>query len=107
MMSSDPNSPFLGVIGLGALKAEYKYSGRRRWIGLIFGVLCLLATPVLLLVTAWVAYQTYNDSGLYKVAGTVLLAIEFELLFEGVRHIAVHEELASFEQHVLAVDHFE
>ncbi len=69
MMSSDPNSPFLGVIGLGALKAEYKNSGRRRWIGLIFGVLCLLATPVLLLVTAWVAYQTYNDSGLYKVAG--------------------------------------
>jgi hypothetical protein len=68
MMTNDTNSPFASVIGLGKLKAEYKNAGRRRWIGLIFGVLCLLASPVLLLVTLYVAYDAYTNSGLYRVA---------------------------------------
>src|SRR5436305_182475 len=68
MMTSDSNSPFTTVIGLGGLKAEYKRTGRGRWAGLIFGLLCLLAAPALLLVALYVAYTTYNDSGLYKVA---------------------------------------
>jgi hypothetical protein len=75
MINTDSNSPFLGVIGLGGLKAEYKNAGRGRWIGLIFGVLCLLATPVLLLVTAFVAYQTYNESGLYKVLDNAIVPL--------------------------------
>ena len=75
MNSADSNSPFLGVIGLGSLKAEYKNAGARRWIGLTFGVLCLLATPVLLLLTAFVAYQTYNESGLYKVLDNAIVPL--------------------------------
>ena len=80
MMSTDSNSPFATVIGLGSLKAEYKNSGRGRWIGLIFGILCLLASPVLLLLTAYVAYVTYNNSGLYKVADNAVLPLIGTLL---------------------------
>src|SRR5260221_6279611 len=75
MMSTDSNSPFATVIGLGSLKAEYKNSGRRRWVGLIFGILCLLASPVLLLLTVYVAYVAYNNSGLYKVADSAVLPL--------------------------------
>lgn len=75
MMTTDANSPFMGVIGLGNLKTEYKNSGRRRWIRLIFGVLCLLATPFLLLLTAFVAYQAYNDSGQYKVVDSAIIPL--------------------------------
>src|SRR5258706_9725124 len=75
MMSTDSNSPFATVIGLGSMKAEYKNSGRRRWVGLIFGILCLLASPVLLLLTVYVAYVAYNNSGLYKVADSAVLPL--------------------------------
>lgn len=74
-MLSEPNSPFPGVIGLGNLKGEYSNTGRRRWFSVIFGGLCLLAAPALVLVAAYVGYVTYNNSGLYKVAGNVALPL--------------------------------
>jgi|SRR5579859_442714 len=77
MLTNDSNSSFAGVIGLGAFKKEYKNTGGRRWIGLIFGLLCLLATPVLLLIAAYVAYQAYNTSGLYRVADAVAVPLVF------------------------------
>ncbi len=70
-MMSDPNSPFAGVIGLGNLKGEFKNAGRRRWVGIVFGVLFVLAAPALLLVAAYVGYDTYNNSGLNRVAENV------------------------------------
>jgi hypothetical protein len=74
-MMNDSNSPFAGVIGLGNLKGEYSGAGTRRWVGVILGLLCLLAGPALLLVAAWVAYDTYTQSGLYKVADSVALPL--------------------------------
>jgi hypothetical protein len=74
-MLSDPNSPFSSVIGLGNLKGEYSNAGRRRWFSVIFGGLCLLAAPALVLVAAYVGYVTYNNSGLYKVAENVALPL--------------------------------
>src|SRR4051812_22018356 len=73
MLTNDSTSVFAGVIGLGALKQQYKNTGSRRWIGIGFGVICLLATPVLLLIGALVAYQAYNDAGLYRVADAAAL----------------------------------
>ena len=80
MQMNDSTSPFAGVIGLGALKKEYKNTGARRWIGLTFGGLCLLATPVLLLIAAFVGYQTYNGGGLYRVADAVALPLIFAVI---------------------------
>lgn len=74
-MNADSNSPFATVIGLGSLKAEYKNTGARRWVGLIFGLLCLLATPVLLLLTVYFAFQAYNDNGLYRMADSPALVL--------------------------------
>jgi hypothetical protein len=86
MLTNDSNSSFAGVIGLGAFKKEYKNTGGRRWISLAFGVLCLLATPVLLLAAAYLAYQAYNNAGLYRVWDAVALPLIFALiaLFLGV-----------------------
>jgi len=75
MLTNDSTSPFASVIGLGAFKKEYKNKGGRRWAGLIFGALCLLAVPVLLLVAAFVAYQAYNETGLYRVWDSVAIPL--------------------------------
>src|SRR5262245_742000 len=75
MMTNNANSPFTAVIGLGSMKAEYKNAGAGRLIGLIFGIICLLAAPVLLLVAAFVAYQTYSNAGLYRVADNAVLPL--------------------------------
>lgn len=74
-MLSDPNSPFVSVIGLGNLKAEYNDAGRGRWIRVIIGVLCLLAVPALLATAAFVFYDTYNNSGLIFAERNVVLPL--------------------------------
>jgi hypothetical protein len=74
-MMSDPNSPFAGIIGLGNMKGDFKNTGRGRWAAIIFGVLFVLAAPALLLLAAFVGFDTYNNSGLNRVAGVVALPI--------------------------------
>jgi hypothetical protein len=74
-MLNNPDSPFASVIGLGAFKAEYSKAGRGRWIGIIFGVGCVLAVPALLLLALYVGYTTLDVSGLYRVAGAVSLPL--------------------------------
>ena len=78
-MMSDPDSPFAGIIGLGNLKGEFRNAGRGRWVGISFGVLCVLAAPALLLVAAWVGLDTYNNSGLNRVAENVALPLVIAL----------------------------
>ena len=79
-MLTDTDSPFIGIIGLGNLKGEYSNAGRGRWFRVTFGVLCLLATPALVLLAAFVGYDTYNNSGLYKVADSLILPLIFALV---------------------------
>jgi hypothetical protein len=80
MLTNDSNSTFASVIGLGAYKNEYRNTGSRRWIGLIFGLLCLLVTPVLLLLAVYVAIQAYNNGGLYRVADALAAPLVFALI---------------------------
>jgi len=79
-MMNDPNSPFASVIGLGTFKGEYKNTGRGRVVRVIIGVLLLLATPALLIVGVFVAYNTYNNQGLYAVPGNVAVPVLFALI---------------------------
>ena len=76
MMQTDPNSPFASVINLGPLKEEHPYKGVGKWIGLIFGLLCLLAAPALGLVAVLVGYDAYSGVGdLEQVGEAVILPL--------------------------------
>ena len=64
MQSRDPNSHFTSVVGLGPLKAEHPYKGAGRWVGLVFGFLCMLAVPASVLLAIYLWFVTYDRRGL-------------------------------------------
>jgi len=63
-MNTNPNSPFYTVVGLGPMKTEYLYSGRAKWFSLIFGLIFFFASPLLVLLAAYLAYDAYNQHGI-------------------------------------------
>ena len=65
-MLNDPNSPFRGVVGLGALKSEHPRRGSR-WPAVIFGVIFIAAAPVLALVALFLGFEAYSQHGLMRV----------------------------------------
>ncbi len=71
-MQPTDNSPFQSVIGLGPLKAEYANRGRGRWVTLAFGLLCVLAAPVLVLLAAYLGYNAYNNFGVRRVDNAII-----------------------------------
>jgi hypothetical protein len=77
MNSPNPNSPFYTVVGLGPLKTEYPYPSGRKWAGLIFGLLCLFASPMLLLLAAYLGYDAYNRFGVRRVDDEVIVPLVF------------------------------
>jgi hypothetical protein len=73
-MLTDPNSPFLSVVGLGALKSEHPPQ-RARWVSLTFGVTGLLFTPLCLLLAVLLGYDAYSQHGLARVGDAVVLPL--------------------------------
>ncbi len=74
------DTPFHSVIGLGAFKGEYKSAGRQRYLSLIIGLICLFLGPALLLLSAWLAYDAYNNRGLVGVGEVIILPLVFAAL---------------------------
>jgi len=74
-MQSD--SPFQSVIGLGALKSEFRNTRRARYVNLVFGLIAIGLGPVLVLVAAWLGYDTYNTRGLTRVDDVIILPLCF------------------------------
>ena len=74
-MQNTIDSPFAPVIGLGAFKSEYSKKGRGRWVPLVAGVIFLLAAPALALLAIYLAYDSYNTSGLYRVWDAIALPV--------------------------------
>ena len=66
------NSPFQSVTGLGALKQEWAYSSRSRWLNLIFGLGFFLAGPALVLLAVVLGVNAYNNSGSSRVDDAVI-----------------------------------
>ncbi len=71
-MQANTNSPFVGVIGLGALKQEWVSRGKSKWFNLVFGGLCLAAAPALALLAAFLGYNAYNNSGSSRVDDAII-----------------------------------
>lgn len=76
-MQTNLDSPFQTVIGLGLCKAEYAPPARGKWVGVIFGLLCLGAAPVLVLLAAYLGYDAYLNGGLRRVDDAVILPLVF------------------------------
>ena len=74
-MQIDPTSPFASVINLGPLKTEHSYKGLGKWVGLIFGVLCLLAGPVLGLLALFLGFDAYSREGLGRAGDAARLSL--------------------------------
>src|SRR5215207_3811935 len=72
-MQSD--SPFTSVIGLGALNTEFRTARRQKYVGLIFGLICLAAGPILALFAAWLGWDTYNQRGSLAVTEVVIVPL--------------------------------
>ena len=75
MNTPNPNSPFYTVVGLGPLKTEYPYPNGRKWAGLIFGLIFLFASPVLVVLAAYLGYDAYNRHGLSRVDDAVIVPL--------------------------------
>ncbi len=58
-MQTEPQSPFASVIGLGVQKSQHSVNNLNRWGNLVFAGLGLGAAPVLLLFTAYRAWDAY------------------------------------------------
>lgn len=71
-MQAQSTSPFHSVIGLGALKQEWANNAKSKWFNLVFGVACLAATPVALLLGAYLGYDAYTNSGVSRVDNAVI-----------------------------------
>ncbi len=67
MQSVDTTSPFASVIGLGALKSDHTPTQRSRITGLLTGLICIVGAPLALGLSAWMAWDAYNQHGLNKV----------------------------------------
>jgi hypothetical protein len=72
LMQVQSNSPFQGVVGLGALKREWANTGKGKWFNLVFGLLCLAAAPALGLLAAYLGYNAYNNSGVSRVDNAII-----------------------------------
>ena len=66
-MQPNSDTPFISVIGLGALKSDHSPSKRTRWTNVIFSGLFVAAGPVLLLVALYIAYDAYTRYGSTRV----------------------------------------
>jgi len=74
-MNTNPNSPFYTVVGLGPLKTEYPYPKVGKWVGLIFGLIFLFASPMLLLLAAYLGYDAYNRFGMRRVDDEIIVPL--------------------------------
>lgn len=82
-MQTNTNSPFQSVIGLGQLKAEYTPAGRGRWVSIITALILLAIAGGLVLLALYMAYDTYVNRGLIKIAETVALPLIFVVICFG------------------------
>lgn len=87
------DSPFNAVVGLGALKAEFR-GGRSKWISLTLGGLGLVVAPASVLLAAYLGYAAYSRHGLARLGdvlpapllvGTVALVVGVAAAFEAWR----------------------
>jgi hypothetical protein len=69
------DTPFHSVIGIGAFKVEYRAPKRSRTINLVTGIVFLALGPLLLLLSAWLAYDAYNQRGLRGVDDAIALPL--------------------------------
>lgn len=74
-MQVKADSPFKEVIGLGALKQEFAFSRKGKWVSLIFGLMCLAAAPALALLAAFLGYNAFNNFGLRRVDNAVIVPL--------------------------------
>lgn len=79
-MQTNSISPFQSVIGLGQLKAEYVPAGRGRWVSIITALILLAVAGGLVLLALYMAYDTYLNRGLIKIAETIALPLIFAVI---------------------------
>jgi hypothetical protein len=96
-MQSQPKSPdFAPVIGLGAFVSEHTPPPFNRIVNVLFGAGFFLSAPILCLLAAWIAYDTYinrgwnrvDDSGaiLPLICGVIFLPLGAWMLFNTFRN---------------------
>lgn len=83
-MPANTPSPVDSVSGLGARKQTFSPTPGSRRFNLIFGVLCVLAAPALMLLAGVLAFNAYSNSGASRVDNVIgvplcLAAVAFGL----------------------------
>jgi hypothetical protein len=73
-MQSNPNSPFISVLGLGRLKSEHP-TPKGKWASLVFGILVMLAAPIFVLLALFLGYDAYSRHGLAQVGDAVIIPL--------------------------------
>jgi hypothetical protein len=73
-MVTNPNSPFMSVIGLGRLKSEHPGKGSK-WASLIVGGLGVIAAPVLGLLALYLGYDAYTRHGIIRIDNAITLPL--------------------------------
>jgi hypothetical protein len=73
-MLKNPNSPFLAVVGFGAVKSEHPSKGNK-WLAVIVGGLFMVAAPLFLLLALFLGYDAYTRHGLMRVDNAVLIPL--------------------------------
>jgi hypothetical protein len=67
MPAPDMNSQFASVVGLGAFQSEHRPSSTSRILNLLVAIGLILAGPILILVSTYMAWDAYGHYGLNKV----------------------------------------
>jgi hypothetical protein len=104
-MQSNSPSPFASVMGLGALKSQHPVKRSNTYTSIGCGVFCLVATPILLAMTAYFLYDTYTRFGPARIddrafdifwplgAAVIALPLGAYLLYEGWKNMPVAANL--------------